>query len=163
MTNPLVPGDPAPDFSAMAVGGAYGAGESVRLSDFRGRPVVLYFYPKDDTPGCTAQACAVRDHYKTLLAMGAEIFGVSVDAPESHASFIAKYQLPFSLLSDEKREIVQAYGVWVEKHVEGKTVMGTERTTYVIRPDGFIKSIFRRVNPEADVKTVLQDLRHFEP
>jgi peroxiredoxin Q/BCP len=133
------------------------------LSDFRGKTVVIYFYPKDDTPGCTAQACALRDRYAHLIQTGAIVFGVSIDAPESHAKFIAKHSLPFPLVSDERQEIVQAYGVWIEKTKEGKTYMGTERSTFVIRPDGRIKSIFRSVKPEEHAETVIENLRAFEP
>lgn len=159
----LSPGDKAPDFHAIAVGGNYKAGGPVSLSDFKGKSVVLYFYPKDDTPGCTAQACAVRDHYSHLMSTGAEIFGVSVDSPESHAKFIAKHELPFPLISDEKQEIVNAYGVWVEKSMYGKTFMGTERSTFVIGPDGRVRSVFRKVKPDEHVDTLLEDLSHFEP
>lgn len=159
----LAPGDPAPAFSGVAVGGSYGDGQSVALADFPGRPVVLYFYPKDDTPGCTVQACALRDRYDHLLKTGAVIFGVSIDSPASHRAFIEKHALPFPLISDEKKEIVQAYGVWVEKSLYGKTYLGTERSTFVIGPDGHIKSVFRKVKPAEHTDTVLEDLRHFEP
>src|SRR5881398_3672863 len=114
MAAQLQAGDPAPDFQAVAVGGEYGAGREVSLKDFRGRPLVLYFYPKDDTPGCTAQACSLRDNWREMRKLGA-IFGVSVDPVASHAAFIAKHELPFPLLSDPKHEIVSAYGVWVDK------------------------------------------------
>jgi peroxiredoxin Q/BCP len=163
MSAPLVPGDKAPDFTAIAVGGEYGDGATVSLSEFRGRTVVLYFYPKDDTPGCTTQACAVRDKYAALQQTGAVIFGVSVDSPESHAKFIEKYSLPFPLISDESQAIVEAYGVWVEKSMYGKTFFGTERSTFVIAPDGTIKSVFRKVKPDAHTTIVLEDLAHFEP
>jgi peroxiredoxin Q/BCP len=163
MPPPLAPGDCAPDFSAIAVGGAYGDGQTIRLSDFRGKTVVIYFYPKDDTPGCTAQACALRDRYEHLIGTGAMVFGVSIDPPESHTKFIAKHSLPFPLISDERQEIVQAYGVWIEKMKEGKTYMGTERSTFVIGPDGRIKSIFRSVKPEEHAETVIENLRNFEP
>jgi thioredoxin-dependent peroxiredoxin len=163
MSQSLAPGDPAPDFSAVAVGGAYKDGQTIRLSDFKAKTVVLYFYPKDDTPGCTTQACGVRDRYEPFLKAGAVVFGVSVDSPESHAKFIAKHGLPFPLISDEKQSIVQDYGVWIEKSKEGKTYMGTERSTFVIRPDGRIKSIFRSVKPEEHAETVIEDLRNFEP
>lgn len=157
------PGDPAPDFSAIAVGGPYGDGQTIKLSDFRGKTVVLYFYPKDDTPGCTTQACGLRDRYEPFLEAGATVFGVSVDSPESHAKFITKHSLPFPLISDEGQSIVQDYGVWIEKTKEGRTYMGTERSTFVIRPDGRIKSIFRSVKPEEHAETVIHDLRNFEP
>ncbi len=163
MTQLLAPGDPAPDFSAIAVGGPYKNGQTVKLSDFRGKMVVLYFYPKDDTPGCTTQACGLRDSYEPFLEAGATLFGVSVDSPESHSNFIAKHNLPFPLISDEGHTIVETYGVWIEKKKEGRTYMGTERSTFVIRPDGRIKSIFRSVKPEEHAETVIQDLRNFEP
>jgi len=163
MAKELIPGDKAPAFAAVAVGGEYGEGTGVRLSDFRGRKVVLYFYPKDDTPGCTAQACSLRDRFEELTKTGAAVFGVSVDSPASHAKFIKKYSLPFPLLSDESHAIVEAYGVWVEKSMYGKKYMGTERSTFVIRPDGRIQSVFRKVKPAEHTATVLEDLAHFEP
>ena len=163
MPDQLVPGDQAPDFSATAVGAGYGNGQPVRLSDFKGRTVVLYFYPKDDTPGCTTQACALRDRYQHLAEQNALVFGVSVDPVDSHLKFIEKYNLPFPLLSDESHAVVNSYGVWVEKRMYGKKYMGTERSTFVIRPDGKIKSIFRKVNPSEHADTVLNDLAHFEP
>ena len=139
-------GDRAPDFSATAVGGKFGTGRQVTLADFRGAPLVLYFYPKDDTPGCTAQACGLRDAWSDIDGSAA-IFGVSIDPVVSHEKFIAKYRLPFPLLSDPERKIVEAYGVWVEKSMYGKKYMGTERTTFVIDANGRIASIFRRVKP----------------
>ncbi len=163
MSQPLAPGELAPDFSAIAVGGPYQEGQTVSLSDFRGKTVVLYFYPKDDTPGCTTQACGLRDSYEPFREAGATVFGISVDSPESHSSFISKNQLPFPLISDEAHRIVEDYGVWVEKKKEGRTYMGTERSTFVIRPDGRIKSIFRSVKPEEHAETVIQSLRNFEP
>lgn len=163
MAKILTPGDAAPDFAAVAVGGVYGDGQTVRLGDFRGKKLVLYFYPKDDTPGCTTQACDLRDRYAHLLDQGAVVFGVSVDSPASHRKFIDKHSLPFPLLSDENREMVGAYGVWVEKSMYGKTYMGTERSTFVIRPDGTIKAIFRKVKPGEHAESLLNDLAHFEP
>ncbi len=148
---PLEPGDAAPEFTTLAVGGKYGAGESVSLSDFRGRVLVLYFYPKDDTPGCTAQACALRDGWDALAAK-ADLFGVSVDPAPAHRKFIDKYKLPFPLLSDEKKEIVHAYGAWGEKSMYGKKYMGTERSTFVIGPDGKIHAILRKVKPAEHLK-----------
>lgn len=162
--NPLIPGDAAPDFEAIAVGGKYGSdGATVRLRDLRGHAVVLYFYPKDDTPGCTTQACEMRDRWTHLLRPDTEFFGVSVDPPESHRAFIEKYGLPFPLISDAGKVIVTAYGVWVEKSMYGKKFMGTERTTFVIRPDGRIKSVFRKVKPEEHAQLILDDLANFEP
>jgi peroxiredoxin Q/BCP len=147
----LQPGDLAPDFSATAVGGKYGAGQTVTLKQFRGSPVVLYFYPKDDTPGCTAQACGLRDAWSEFEG-AAEIFGVSVDSAVSHERFIAKHKLPFALLSDPEKKIVNTYGVWVEKSMYGKKYMGAERTTFVIDREGRIGAILRKVKPEAHVE-----------
>jgi peroxiredoxin Q/BCP len=144
-------GDPAPDFTATAVGGKYGTGKVVRLEDFRGTPVVLYFYPKDDTPGCTAQACGLRDSWSEFEGH-AEIFGVSIDSAASHEKFIAKYHLPFPLLSDPEKKIVNAYGVWVEKSMYGKKYMGAERTTFVIDGRGRIAAILRKVKPVEHVE-----------
>ena len=146
----LAVGDKAPKFRATAVGGEYGAGREIKLDDLRGLPVVLYFYPKDDTPGCTVQACSLRDSWGDL-GERAKIFGVSVDSTQSHSKFIEKYQLPFPLLSDPEKEIVNAYGVWVEKSMSGKKYMGTERNTFVIDRTGRISSIFRKVKPENHV------------
>lgn len=144
----LKPGDKAPAFSAEAVGGEYGAeGAVVSLASLAGKTVVLYFYPKDDTPGCTIQACALRDRWGEVQELGVKVFGVSIDSAESHRKFIAKQELPFPLLSDSKKELVEAYGVWVEKSMYGKKYMGTERTTFIISGDGTIHSIFRKVAP----------------
>jgi peroxiredoxin Q/BCP len=142
--------DPAPDFTATAVGGKYGAGQIVTLKDFRGSPLVLYFYPKDDTPGCTAQACGLRDAWPDFQDR-AEVFGVSIDSASSHEKFIAKYSLPFPLLSDPEKKIVTDYGVWVEKSMIGKKYMGTERTTFVIDGAGRIAAILRKVKPAEHV------------
>ena len=150
-------GDKAPEFRAVAVGGEYGAGREVSLGDFRGTPVVLYFYPKDDTPGCTVQACGLRDAW-TDLADGAKIFGISIDSPASHEKFIKKYQLPFPLLSDPAKEIVNAYRVWVEKSMYGKKYMGAERSTFVIDKAGKIAAIFRKVKPEEHAAMVQEAL-----
>lgn len=142
----LKAGDTAPDFQAVAVGGKYGAGTDVSLADFKGRTVVLYFYPKDDTPGCTTQACGLRDVWGNA-ADKAEIFGVSIDSPESHQKFINKFSLPFPLLSDQTKQLVKDYGVWIEKSMYGKKYMGTERSTFVIGPDGKLKAVLRKVKP----------------
>jgi peroxiredoxin Q/BCP len=164
MSAELLPGDEAPRFEAMAVGGPYGSqGMSMRLGDFRGVAVVLYFYPKDETPGCTKQACEMRDRWAHLLRPDTAFFGVSPDDVESHRGFIEHHRLPFPLISDKDHAIASAYGVWVEKSLYGKTFMGTERTTFVIRPDGRIKSIFRRVKPDEHVRILLDDLANFEP
>jgi peroxiredoxin Q/BCP len=155
-------GDRAPDFRATAVGDQYGAGIDVSLGDFRGSPLILYFYPKDDTPGCTVQACGLRDNWNELGAQ-ASIFGISVDSPASHAKFIAKYQLPFPLLSDPEKKIVTAYGVWVEKSLYGKKYMGAERSTFVIDGTGRISAIFRKVKPEEHVAIVQKALAEAAP
>jgi thioredoxin-dependent peroxiredoxin len=157
MTKELQAGDKAPAFSTVAVGGSYGEGTRVSLSDFKGQNVVLYFYPKDDTPGCTTQACGLRDAWKEF-ANKAVVFGVSIDPAKSHAKFITKHNLPFPLLVDEDRTMVAAYRVWVEKSMYGKKYMGTERTTFVIGPDGKIKALLRKVKPAEHVELVLEAL-----
>jgi peroxiredoxin Q/BCP len=148
--NILSVGDPAPEFRATAIGGKYGDGTEVALSELRGGRVVLYFYPKDDTPGCTVQACALRDEWSDMESRGT-IFGVSVDSTASHQKFVNKFHLPFPLLSDPDHKIVEAYGVWVEKSMHGKKYMGTERSTFVIDESGRISAIFRKVKPEEHV------------
>ncbi len=153
-------GDPAPDFTALALGGAYGTeGRRVSLRDFAGKTLVLYFYPKDDTPGCTVQACGLRDRWPDFRNLDAELFGVSTDPEQSHREFIAKHGLPFPLLSDEAKRLVTDYGVWVEKSMSGKTFMGTERSTFVIGPDGRITAIFRRVDPATHAAQVIAAIR----
>lgn len=151
--NELAPGDKAPAFRAVAVGGEFGEGREVTLEDFRETPVVLYFYPKDDTPGCTAQACGLRDSWASVKNK-AKIFGVSVDSAQSHRKFMEKYQLPFPLLSDPDKALVNAYGVWVEKSMYGRKYMGAERSTFVIDGHGRLAAIFRKVKPEEHVGLV---------
>ena len=157
MTTELKVGDPAPGFKARAVGGIYGGGREVKLADFAGSTLVLYFYPKDDTPGCVAQACGVRDSWREIQSK-AELFGVSVDSAESHEAFIKKHGLPFPLLSDPDREIVNAYQVWVEKSMYGKKYMGTDRTTFLIDPAQRIKAILRKIKPADHVPQLLKAL-----
>ena len=157
MSKELKIGDRAPAFKTTAVGGEYGDGATVSLADLKGRTVVLYFYPKDDTPGCTTQACGLRDAWKDFAGKAA-VFGVSVDPAKSHRKFIDKHSLPFPLLSDEAQTIVNDYGVWVEKSMYGKTYMGTERSTFVIAPDGKIKAIFRKVKPADHAALILAEL-----
>lgn len=154
----LQQGQSAPDFHSVAVGGPYGDGTSVQLSDFAGKNVVLYFYPKDDTPGCTTQACGLRDLWHALSAK-AVVFGISIDSEKSHRKFIDKFELPFPLLSDASQEMVKAYGVWVEKSMYGKTYMGTERSTFIIGPDGVLKAVFRKVKPAEHAQLVLDALQ----
>jgi peroxiredoxin Q/BCP len=154
--------DPAPEFRAQAIGGKYGDGQEVSLADFRGSAVVLYFYPKDDTPGCTVQACGLRDAWSELGGLG-NIFGVSVDSAASHEKFIEKYQLPFPLLTDVDKTIAGSYGVWVEKSMYGKKYMGVERSTFVIDGAGRISAVFRKVKPEEHVgvlREALGELAH---
>jgi peroxiredoxin Q/BCP len=147
-------GKPAPDFEL-----ATDAGERVKLSSLRGKPVVLYFYPKDDTPGCTKQACGIRDAYDDFRATGAEVFGVSPDDEASHARFKSKYALPFTLLADPGHEVAEQYGFWVEKTFAGKKYMGIERSTVVIGPDGTVTRVFHRVKPDQHAEQVLAALR----
>ena len=132
-------------------------GKQVSLKDLKGKQVVLYFYPKDDTPGCTVQACGLRDAWSNLETRG-ELFGVSVDSTKSHEKFISKYQLPFPLLADTDHKIVEAYGVWVEKSMYGKKYMGAERSTFVIGAEGRLSAIFRKVKPEEHVELLLNAL-----
>lgn len=122
------------------------AGETIKLSDFLGKKVILYFYPKDNTPGCTTEACNFRDNYQFLLGKGFEVLGVSIDSEQSHQKFIAKFELPFNLLADEDQKIVNNYGVWVEKNMYGKKYMGTARTTFVINEEGIIEHIIKKVD-----------------
>jgi peroxiredoxin Q/BCP len=125
-----------------------------KLSDFLGKEVLIYFYPKDDTPGCTKQACALRDGWAEISEK-ATVLGVSIDSIKSHEKFIKKHSLPFAILSDEDHEIANAYGVWVEKSMYGKTYMGTERTTFVIAPDGKVRAVFPKVKPDEHLDQVI--------
>jgi peroxiredoxin Q/BCP len=147
-------GQPAPDIELTN-----DSGEAVRLSGLRGSPVVLYFYPKDDTPGCTAQACGIRDAYADFRDAGAVVLGVSPDTEASHAKFKSKYSLPFTLLADPEHEAAEKYGVWVEKQRYGKTSMGIERSTFVIDENGTVVRVMRRVKPETHAHEVLAALR----
>jgi peroxiredoxin Q/BCP len=151
------PGDTAPLFSAPVVGGSHADGEILSLESLRGRKVVLYFYPKDDTPGCTTQACGIRDAWGEL-GNRAAVYGVSIDPVKKHRKFIDKYGLPFPLICDEDRRIVEAYGVWVEKSMYGKQYFGTERTTFVIDEAGRIAAVFPQVKPAEHVGRLLEAL-----
>ncbi len=133
-------------------------GRWVSLDDFKGKKVVLYFYPKDDTPGCTAEACNLRDNYDDLLARGFAIVGVSPDDEKSHARFRSTYDLPFSLLADPRAEILNAYGVWGEKNMYGKKYMGVLRTTFVIDEGGNIQKIIRKVDTGDHTRQILAEL-----
>jgi len=125
------------------------------LSEFAGKKLVLYFYPKDDTPGCTAEACDLRDNYASFLAKGYHILGVSPDNEAKHQKFIAKYELPFDLLADESHDLATAYGVWVEKSMYGKTYMGIARTTFVIDEKGHIEQMIEKVNTKAHAAQII--------
>jgi len=143
-------GQPAPTFSL-----ASDSGETISLESLRGKPVVLYFYPRDDTPGCTAQACGIRDGWDEFEKRGAVVLGVSPDSTRSHAKFKEKYGLPFTLLADEDHSVAEAYGVWVEKNMAGKKYMGIERSTFVIDADGNVSKVMRRVQPDTHAGDVL--------
>ncbi|HUX61977.1 MAG TPA: thioredoxin-dependent thiol peroxidase [Ignavibacteriaceae bacterium] len=134
-------------------------GKTVSLTDFKGKNVVLYFYPKDDTPGCTTEACNFRDEFPKFQNIDAVILGISPDSEESHQKFIAKFNLPFSLLSDEDKVVVEKYGVWKEKNMYGRKYMGVERTTFVINGEGKIKKIFNKVKVSNHHNEVLEALK----
>jgi peroxiredoxin Q/BCP len=147
-------GKPAPDFELKS-----DKGETVRLSDLRGKPVVLYFYPKDDTPGCTTQACGIRDMWTEFASAGAVVLGVSPDDEESHARFKQKFELQFPLLADTDHQVAETYGVWKEKSYAGNTYMGVERSTFVIDEDGIVTKEMRAVKPDTHADDVLEALR----
>lgn len=144
-------GSPAPDFQLKDQNN-----QLIRLSDFRGKKVALYFYPKDDTPGCTKQACNLRDNYSSLLEKNIQVIGVSIDTPESHQKFAQKYNLPFPLIADTHQELVQTYQVWGEKNNYGKKYFGTHRVTYLIDEQGIILKIFPKVNTENHTQQILE-------
>jgi peroxiredoxin Q/BCP len=144
-------GDAAPDFAL-----ADQNGKTVKLSDFQGKHVVLYFYPKDDTPGCTKEACGFRDDYAKFTKKGIVILGVSPDDPKSHKKFVDKYELPFTLLADTEKSVCEAYEVWKEKNMYGRKSMGVERTTFVIGPDGKIEKIFPKVKVDGHIEKVFE-------
>jgi peroxiredoxin Q/BCP len=146
-------GEQAPDFTLTS-----DAGDPVSLSDFRGKPVVLYFYPKDDTPGCTAQACGIRDAYGEFERAGAVVLGVSPDSVKRHVKFREKYGLPFTLLADPEHEVAERYGVWGEKHFAGKKYEGISRSTFVIAPDGTVSRAMHDVKPAEHADDVLAAL-----
>jgi peroxiredoxin Q/BCP len=146
-------GQQAPDFELTS-----DSGERVRLSQFRGKPVVLYFYPRDDTPGCTAQACGIRDSYDDFEQRGAVVLGVSPDEETSHVKFKQKYGLPFTLLADPEHEVSEQYGVWGEKKYMGKTYWGVQRSTFLVDEAGRIAKVMRRVKPDTHVEQVLAAL-----
>jgi peroxiredoxin Q/BCP len=146
-------GEQAPDFTATT-----DTGERVSLADFRGSPVVLYFYPKDDTPGCTAQACGIRDAYGEFERAGAVVLGVSPDSEAEHVKFKEKYDLPFTLLADPEHEVAERYGVWGEKQYKGRTYLGVSRTTFLIAADGTVAKVMPDVKPDTHADDVLAAL-----
>jgi peroxiredoxin Q/BCP len=149
----LKEGDKAPAFSAPTNGGG-----QLSLAELKGKNVILYFYPKDDTPGCTKEACAFRDHFADFKKKGAVVLGVSVDPVKSHDKFVEKFKLPFPLLADEEKKIVEAYGVWGQKSFMGRKYMGIHRVTFLIGPDGKIRKIWPKVKPEEHAEEVLAAL-----
>jgi peroxiredoxin Q/BCP len=146
-------GAPAPDFELTS-----DSGDAIKLSGLLGKQVVLYFYPKDDTPGCTTQACGIRDAYGEFERAGAVVLGVSPDNEQSHVKFKKKFELPFTLLADTDHSVSEAYGVWGEKSYMGKTYMGIERSTFVIGVDGNVKKVMRKVKPATHADDVLAAL-----
>lgn len=144
-------GDKAPDFE-----GKDQNGNVIKLSDYRGRKVILYFYPKDNTPGCTAQACNLRDNYSQLQHEGYEVIGISTDSEKSHQNFTGKYELPFTLIADTDKQIVEQYGVWQEKSMYGRKYMGTMRYTFVLDENGVIQDIITKVKTADHAKQILQ-------
>lgn len=149
MSRPQV-GDKAPIFS-----GKNQKGENISLEQFKGKKVALYFYPKDDTPGCTAEACNLRDNHSALLAAGYVVIGVSSDSVKSHDKFANKYNLPFDLLADEDKSVHEAYGTWVEKSMYGRKYMGTDRVTFVIDGNGIIEKVIEKVNTKDHTAQIL--------
>lgn len=149
----LVIGDMAPDFTLFD-----DAGQSVTLSQYRGQRVVIFFYPKDDTPGCTAQACGFRDNHQALMAAGAVVLGISPDNVKSHAKFKQKFNLPFPLLADTDHAVCEAYGVWGEKSMYGKKYMGVTRSHVVIGPDGTLVDVQIKVSPEESVSRAIKQI-----
>jgi thioredoxin-dependent peroxiredoxin len=149
----LKEGDLAPPFSGLTSGGG-----RISLADFRGRNVILFFYPRDDTPGCTKEACAFRDLSNEFKKKGTVVLGVSIDPVKSHDKFVEKFNLPYTLVSDEAKEIVEAYGVWGQKSFMGRKYLGTHRVTFLIGPDGIIKKIWPTVKPELHAQEVLAAL-----
>jgi peroxiredoxin Q/BCP len=143
-------GKPAPDFELKS-----DSGETVRLSELQGKQVVIYFYPKDDTPGCTAQACGIRDVYGEFERAGAVVLGISPDDEASHAKFKDKYGLPFTLLADDGHQVADEYGVWGEKKYMGRTYMGVDRSTFVVGEDGNVKKVLPNVKPDTHADDVL--------
>lgn len=135
-------------------------GDKITLEEYRGKKVVLYFYPKDNTPGCTVESCDLRDNYSRFLEEGFEIIGVSADSASSHQKFIAKYKLPFRLIADTDKKVLQDYGVWGEKKLYGKTYMGIRRRTYLINEKGYVEKIIEKVQTKEHSKQIFEELSH---
>jgi peroxiredoxin Q/BCP len=151
MSTTLKAGDKAPAFTAQDQ-----QGNTVKLSNYKGKKVVIYFYPKDDTPGCTKEACNFRDNYSLLKKKGIEVIGISTDSVKSHGKFVEKYELPFNLVADEEKQIVETYGVWGEKKFMGKTYMGTNRVTFIINENGIIEHIITKVDNTNSTEQILE-------
>ncbi len=149
----LKAGDPAPDFTGLNE-----KGEEVSLSDFAGKKLILFFYPKDNTPGCTAEACNLRDHFEELKSKGFELLGVSPDSAKKHQNFINKFELPFPLIADTEHEMLKAYGAWGEKKMYGKTYEGVLRTTFVIDEEGKIEKVFEKVKTKTHAEQILAEV-----
>lgn len=153
----LAEGQKAPDFELPDQNGTMH-----KLSDQKGKWVLVYFYPKDDTPGCTKEACTIRDNYDSFKKMGITVFGISTDSVKSHKKFEEKYELPFTLLSDEKKEVVEAYGVWGLKKFMGREYMGTNRWSFLIDPEGKISKLYQEVKPADHAEQVLGDTKQMK-
>jgi len=153
----LATGKKAPAFTLLDQGGV-----KVALKDFKGQWVLLYFYPKDDTPGCTKEACAIADNFPTFEKLDAVVLGVSTDTPQSHKKFAQKYKLPFRLLADTEKKVVEKYGVWGEKSMYGRKYMGTMRMSFLVDPDGVIRKIYHKVKPDSHAQEVITDLRELK-
>lgn len=151
---PLKEGDKAPYFE-----GINQDGKKITLEDFKGKKLILYFYPKDNTSGCTAEACSLNDGYSSLTEKGFEVVGVSPDSASSHLKFIAKYNLAFNLIADTEKKILETYGVWAEKKLYGRTYMGVVRTTFVIDENGIIEKVITKVNTKDHAKQILEQLK----
>jgi len=151
--NKINEGEKAPSFE-----GKDQNGKTIKLEGFKGKKVVLYFYPKDDTPGCTAEACNLRDNYKSLMDKGIQIIGVSADTEAKHQKFIEKYSLPFPLIADSEKEVIEAFGVWGEKKFMGKVYDGIHRVTYVIDEEGIVIKRFDKVNTKEHTEQILEAL-----
>jgi len=150
----LKKGQKAPDFEGINQNG-----ELISLNDFKGSKLILYFYPKDDTPGCTAESCNLRDNYNMWLSKGYKVLGISPDSQKSHQKFVAKYDLPFPLISDSEKNIIKLYGAWGRKKMYGKEYEGLLRTTFLIDEEGKIEEIFKKVNTKEHTKQILEEIK----